>query len=345
MKLYHQGVDYVEFVVNDLNTHARSLTKMGFEKLGERTLASRGLKGAFYGQGFVRILLTQPDGSHASERQEATRFLKTHTEGICLIAFEVEDAVRAFEEAIHHGARPALEPKKFEIQGNILVRTEIWTPGNVRYAFIERKPKLSVTNRILFEEALFVSKLDSPSPAGIRVIDHLTNNVGPGEMKAWVEWYKKVFGFVVSRECDQVVDGKRLYFNVVQPEDGRIKIPIHESPHFVERLKGSGIQHIGLLTLSIQDAVRELKKGGIPLLPIPPSYYDSLKKRVPSLKESIEELKSLGILADGDKSGYLLQNFTQDLLGPFFFELIQRKDYRGFGEGNFGTLMQAGILF
>ena len=111
---------------------------------------------------------------------------------------EVEDATLAFKETVARGARPAREPETFETREGRVTRSEIWTLADVRYAFIERKNPREKHSPALFDEDLVVSRLESPSPLGIRAIDHLTNNVGMGEMGNWVEWYKKVFGFVVS---------------------------------------------------------------------------------------------------------------------------------------------------
>jgi 4-hydroxyphenylpyruvate dioxygenase len=154
-------------------------------------------------------------------------------------------------------------------------------------------------------------------------------------MHAWVEWYKKIFGFIVSEDYDQQIRGKRTRFNVLQPEDGRIKILIHEDPSFTELLKGSGVQHVGLLTLKIQEAAKGLKSRNIQLSTPPPQDDKDITKHIKSLKESPEELKALGILAEGDNNGYLLQCQTKDFIKPFCFEFIERKNFKGFGTSKF----------
>ncbi len=348
MKIQNQGFDHVEFVVHDISKHAPIYQRMGFEKIGDRSQPARGMKSALYAQGYVRILLTQPDGSPASERQEATRFLKQHAEGICVLALDVDNATKAFEEATHHGARPALEPRKFDSPHGSVVRSEIWTPGNVRYAFMERKPSPGSPSRIAFDEGMFVTRLESPSPLGIRVIDHLTNNVGMGEMKAWVEWYKKIFGFVVTRHFEISTGRTGLISDVVQSEDGRVKVPINEATEpesqvqeFVNRMKGAGVQHLALLTVDIKNTVRELRKQKFGFLAVPHTYYEIVPTRVPGVTENLAEIEDLNILLDGDETGYLLQIFSQEMVGPFFFEYIQRKGNKGFGEGNFNALFEA----
>lgn len=325
MKILNQGFDHVEFVVHDILRFSKTLTQLGFEKIGDRKLPSRGLKSALFAQGYVRFLLTQPDESQAAQRQEVSRFLKTHNEGISTLALEVENATKALEAASHRGARVAMEPKKFETPTGSVVRAEIWTPGNIRYAFIERKMKPGSPDKILFDEALFVNHLESPSPLGVRVIDYVSHGIGSGEMKAWVEWYKKIFAFNVSSENFQQT--------VLQPEDGRVKILVREAPTFSEKLKGSGVQSLGLLTLGIQGAARNLKNGNFQLQFPQVSSYENMHKRFANFKENAEELKALAISAEGDQTGYLLQFFTKEWVGPFFLSFIERKNFKGFGGG------------
>lgn len=348
MKIQNQGFDHVEYIVNDIAPLCGTFDRMGFERVGERHLSAKGLKSVLYAQGFVRIMLTQPDGSAAAEKQEATKFLRKQAEGICVLGVDVDDAAAAFKETVARGARPALEPVTFESSAGSVTRSEIWTPGNVRYAFMSRKAPNGPQAPALFDEGLNVTRLESPSPQGIRVIDHLTNNVGIGEMKTWVEWYKKTFGFIVSRHFDIRTGRTGLISDVVQSEDGRIKVPINEATEpasqvqeFVNRMKGAGVQHLALLTTGIIDTLKHLRKQNFKFLTVPHTYYEVVPTRVPGVTESLAELEELGILCDGEESGYLLQIFSEEVLGPFFFEYIQRKGNKGFGEGNFRALFEA----
>ncbi|MEK6579261.1 MAG: 4-hydroxyphenylpyruvate dioxygenase [Bdellovibrionota bacterium] len=348
MKIQNQGFDHVEFIVEDISKHTPIYERMGFEKIGERTLKQKGTRSVVYAQGFVRVMLTQTDGSPTSEAQECTKFLRRHAEGICVLAVDVADATEAFKTTVLRGARPAMEPFTYASPEGKVVRSEIWTPADVRYAFIERKAPGGPAQKALFDEGLTVSRLESPSPLGIRLIDHLTNNVGMGEMKTWVDWYKKVFGFVVSRHFDIRTVKTGLISDVVQSEDGRIKVPINEGTEkasqvqeFVDRMKGPGVQHLALLTTGIMDCLKVMKKKEFKFLTVPHTYYDAVPTRVPGVTENLRELEELGILLDGDDTGYLLQIFSQEMVGPFFFEYIQRKGNKGFGEGNFRALFEA----
>jgi 4-hydroxyphenylpyruvate dioxygenase len=299
-------------------------------------------------QGYVRILLSQPDGTAAGEKEKSVQFLRNQAEGITVLALDVADATQAFDEATRRGARPAMEPKRFESSEGTVVRSEVWTPGAVRYAFMERKAPHGPAAPALFDEGLVVSRLESPSPLGIRVIDHLTNNVGMGEMKNWVEWYQKVFGFVVTRHFDIRTGRTGLISDVVQSEDGRVKVPINEPTEkasqiqeFVDRMRGPGVQHLALLSVGLMETLRSLRKEGFKFLQVPHTYYEVVPTRVPGVTENLKELEELGILLDGEESGYLLQIFSEELLGPFFCEFIQRKGNKGFGEGNFRALFEA----
>lgn len=349
MKIQNQGFDHVEFTVKNIAQHAKTYERMGFEKIGERVLPAKGTKSALYAQGFVRIMLTEADPSAPiSEAQESTVFHRKHGEGICVLAIDVDDATKAFNETVARGARPARKPEVFETAAGRVVRSEIWTPGDVRYAFMERSLPNGAKGAALFDEGMPVTRMESPSPFGIRVIDHLTNNVDMGEMKNWVKYYKDVFGFIVSRHFDISTGRTGLTSDVVQSEDGRIKVPINEATEpesqvqeFVNRTKGAGVQHLALLTTGIMDTLRNLRKADFKFLTVPHTYYEVVPTRVPGVTENLTELEDLGILLDGDNTGYLLQIFSEEIVGPFFFEYIQRKGNKGFGEGNFKALFEA----
>jgi len=348
MKIQNQGFDHVEFIVNDIAAHGRVYERMGFEKIGERHLTQKGTKSVLYAQGLLRVMFTQPDGSPLSEQQESVKFLRKHAEGICVLAVDVDDATRAFDETVKNGARPAMAPQRYESAEGIVVRSEIWTPASVRYAFIERKVPNGPGAPALFDEGLVASRLESPAPFGIRHVDHLTNNVGIGEMPHWVEWYKQVFGFTVTRHFDIRTGRTGLTSDVVQSSDGKIIVPINQATEpesqvqeFCNRMKGPGVQHLALLVDELPVTLKNLRKNGFKFLTVPHTYYEAVPTRVPGVTEDLDEMEALGILIDGEGQGYLLQVFSEEIVGPFFFEFIQRKGNQGFGEGNFRALFEA----
>lgn len=352
MKFLNQGFDHVEFAVSDLAYHGALWERLGFERIGSRKLGRAGTESTLFAQGEVRILLTQAIGDNpASKDDSSIRFLNRHGDGICVLAIEVEDARKAFDETTSRGAKPASEPKYFNSEHGSVIRAEIYSPSDLRFAFIERKsssPKNPALSPALFDEALVVDRLKSPSPFGIQRIDHLTNNVDIGEMREWVEWYKRVFGFSVTRHFDIRTGRTGLISDVVESEDRKIKVPINEATEpesqvqeFVDRFNGPGVQHLALQTTEIIQTVGAMRSKNFKFLEIPHTYYEKVPSRVPGVKEDLSMLEDLQVLLDGEASGYLLQIFTAELVGPFFLEIIQRKGNEGFGEGNFRALFEA----
>lgn len=351
MQILTPGFDHVEFVVRSIERYARIFERLGFEKTGSRELKEQGTRSTVYGQGRVRIVLTEPAtaatlDSHA-DKSQALSFLKSLDEGVCVLAVLVDDATKAFKETVARGAKPALEPKRFESAEGVVVRSEIWTPGKVRYAFIERKTKTE-NGPALLDDRLVVARLVSPAPLAIDRIDHLTNNVSIGQMKIWVDWYKQVFDFHVTRHFDINTGRTGLVSDVVESKCREIKVPINEATEpesqvqeFVNRLGGAGVQHLALLTNDIMTAVRSMRSNDFKFLTVPHTYYEEVPVRVPGVTESLSELENLNLLLDGEGSGYLMQIFSEEVMGPFFFEFIQRKGNQGFGEGNFRALFEA----
>ena len=186
---------------------------------------------------------------------------------------------------------------------------------------------------------------------GLTYIDHLTHNVHRGNMVKWAEFYESIFNFREIRYFD--IEGKLtgLKSKAMTSPCGKIRIPLNESSddksqieEFLKRFNGEGIQHIALGTDNIFATVEAMKKNGVPFQSTPDTYYEKLDERVKGHGENTDELHRLNILLDGaptDDQGILLQIFTQDEIGPVFFELIQRKGNEGFGEGNFQALFES----
>ncbi|MBI2712200.1 MAG: 4-hydroxyphenylpyruvate dioxygenase [Bdellovibrio sp.] len=349
MEFLNQGFDHVEYSVKQISTVEPIFKRMGFEKVGSRNSQAHGTQTVAYAQGRVRILITQPASSQVPVGKSPTvDFHRKQDEGICVLGVEVRDATRAFQDAVKRGAKPALEPTVSKSSDGVVVRSEIWTPGQVRYAFMERHQEKKSTESCLFDEDLTFSRLDSPTPFQIHKIDHLTNNVGMGKMKDWVEYYKEVFDFEVTRHFDIRTGRTGLISDVVQSKDRKITVPINEATEkesqvqeFVDRMKGPGVQHLAFLSSDIQLTLNALRKSDFKFLTVPHTYYEVVPTRVPGVIEDLGELEKLGILLDGEGGGYLLQVFSEEVLGPFFFEFIQRRGNNGFGEGNFRALFEA----
>ncbi|HWM45229.1 MAG TPA: 4-hydroxyphenylpyruvate dioxygenase, partial [Burkholderiales bacterium] len=189
----------------------------------------------------------------------------------------------------------------------------------------------------------------APRGAGLAYVDHLTHNVHRGRMQEWAEFYERLFNFREIRYFD--IEGKLtgLKSKAMTSPCGKIRIPINESSddrsqiqEYLEQYHGEGIQHIALHAPDIYATVDKLRAHGVDLLDTPDTYYELLEKRLPGHGEPVEELKKRKILIDGSPSGgLLLQIFTKTMIGPIFFEIIQRKGDEGFGEGNFKALFES----
>ena len=286
------------------------------------------------------ILVFEADATHP-----AGRYFQAHGEGVCALNFEVEDLTTALETARQQGAKVMLEPETHQLGAGTIRCAAIQGGGDVWNWLVERKG----------EPALFWPGLHpDPAPAlcdpGLVRVDHLTNNVGPGELEPLVDFYERIYGFVVTREFHiRGALGTGLDSKVVQSANNKVIIPINQPKddksqvqEYVTRHKGQGVQHIAMSTNDIFQTLRTLRAQGFKFLRVPDAYYDLLPGRIAkggyAVRESLEEAKALGIQIDGDETGYLLQIFTEDQLGPLFFEIIQRRGNRGFGEGNFQAL-------
>ncbi|WP_374031367.1 4-hydroxyphenylpyruvate dioxygenase [Bdellovibrio bacteriovorus] len=203
----------------------------------------------------------------------------------------------------------------------------------------------------LYNEIFQVKPEDkAPVGVGFTVVDHFTNNVPKGEMDKWQRFYEDVFGFYEAKFFDIRGSKTGLLSRAMRSPCGKFSVPINEPTEeksqiqeYLDEYKGSGIQHIALLTNDINYSLESLKSSDIQFLTPPPhTYYEMIPERVPGVTEDISRLEKNAILVDGDKTGkYLLQIFTKNTFGPIFYELIQRKGHDGFGDGNFQALFDA----
>jgi 4-hydroxyphenylpyruvate dioxygenase len=201
----------------------------------------------------------------------------------------------------------------------------------------------------------FIEGVDRhPVGHGLRVVDHLTHNVYRGRMTHWANFYERLFNFREIRYFDIKGEYTGLTSKAMTAPDGKIRIPLNEESsrgsgqieEFLMAFNGEGIQHIAFLTDSLPEVIDRLQIAGVPLMSAPNDYYyENLEKRLPGHGEPVAELQSRGILLDGSTEGgsrrLLLQIFSKTLLGPVFFEFIQRKGDEGFGEGNFKALFES----
>jgi 4-hydroxyphenylpyruvate dioxygenase len=349
------GTDYVEFYVGNAKQSAHYYkTAFGFQSLayagletGVKDKASYVLK-----QDKIRIVLTTPltQGSPLQEH------LKKHGDGVKVVALWVEDARSAYDETIKRGARSFMEPTVEQDEFGQVIRSGIYTYGETVHVFVERKNYNGV-----FLPGYKEWKSDyNPEPTGLKYIDHMVGNVGWNEMNIWVKFYEEVMGFVnfLSFDDKQInTEYSALMSKVMSNGNGRIKFPINEPAkgkkksqieEYLDFYGGPGIQHVAVATDDILKTVSQLKARGVEFLSRPPhTYYEAIPQRLgahrESMKEDLTEIEKLGIMADADEDGYLLQIFTKPVQDrpTLFFEIIQRMGAKGFGAGNFKALFES----
>ncbi len=319
------GMEFLEYTTPNPQELEKLFLKLGFEKIGEH----KQKKISLYRQSDINFLINfEASGFEAD-------FRKAHGPSICSAGFRVKNAKTAFENAVARGARAYKGQTKFPA---------IYGIGDSLIYFIEKYGSANIYD----EDFNYTSKNIQPKGLKLEVIDHLTNNVPRGEMQKWCDFYQNIFNFKEVRYFDIKGTHTGLISKVMKSPCGKIIIPINEPSdsksqiqEYLEEYHGSGIQHVALYTDSILDTVKSLKSNGIGFLETPDTYYELIPNRDFRVTEKIEDLKSLKILVDGDPEGYLLQIFTQNLIGPIFFEIIQRKNHYGFGNGNFQALFDA----
>ncbi|HJV38424.1 MAG TPA: 4-hydroxyphenylpyruvate dioxygenase [Geothrix sp.] len=294
------------------------------------------------------ILIFEAMASHP-----AGSYAQAHGEGVCALNFLVDDLDVAMAQARAQGARVMREPETHPLGDGTLRFAAIQGVGDVWNFLVQRTPGNEGERK--GELSIFWPGL-SPDPApafcdpGLVRVDHLTNNVGPAEMDALVDFYERVYGFVVTREFHiRGALGTGLDSKVVQSANNQVIIPINQPTdeksqvqEYVTRHKGQGVQHIALSTNDIFHTLRTLRDQGFKFLRVPDTYYELLPGRIAAsgytVREDLATVQELGVQIDGDETGYLLQIFTEDQIGPLFFEIIQRRGNMGFGEGNFQAL-------
>ena len=190
-----------------------------------------------------------------------------------------------------------------------------------------------------------------PKGFGLTFIDHLTHNLYHGNMAKWADYYERLFNFREIRYFDIKGAKTGLLSKAMTAPDGMVRIPLNESSdpksqinEYLDQYKGEGIQHIACFTDDIYTTVEQMRAAGIEFLDTPDTYFDVIDQRIPNHGEDLARLRRNSILIDADpetKQRKLLQIFTQNALGPIFFEIIQRKGNEGFGEGNFQALFES----
>lgn len=332
------GFEFVEFAAPDPSVLDAVLTSMGFKKVA----VHRSKDVDLYRQGGINFIVNR------EKRSLAYYFAQEHGPSACGMAFRVRDAHKAYNYLLEKGAQPIeIETGPMELR-----LPAIKGIGGAPIYLIDRFGDKASIYDIDFEYLEGVDKY--PKGCGFQQIDHLTHNVYHGRMQYWADFYERLFNFRVIRYFDIKGEYTGLTSKAMTAPDGLIRIPLNEEAagssgqieEYLMKFGGEGIQHIALSCDDLIGCVDKLREEGVPLMIAPPAtYYDALDERLPGHGEPVEDLKQRGILLDGTTEGgtpkLLLQIFSRTLLGPVFFEFIQRKQDEGFGEGNFKALFES----
>ena len=327
-----RGIEFTEFSAAEPEFLHNLFTSFGFSKI----MRHKDKKIDLYQQNQITFLLNYEQDSFASN------FNKAHGPCVSSMGWKVTDADFALKTAVERGAT-ASDKIDYDYKGEKL--PTILGIGDSNIYFVDQFKSES-----LYEDMGFV-RHENPvivPNLGFEYIDHLTNNVVNGGLAKWSDFYKNIFGFTQVRYFDIRGEKTGLQSYALRSPDGSFCIPINEGTEaksqineYLEEYKGEGVQHIALHTSKMIDSVAGIQKNNIDTLDIDDEYYGEVFDRVPNVSEDHKKLQDLQILVDGDEEGYLLQIFTKNIIGPIFFEIIQRKNHNAFGEGNFGALFRS----
>ncbi|MEO0612289.1 MAG: 4-hydroxyphenylpyruvate dioxygenase [Pseudomonadota bacterium] len=338
------GLDGFEFI--EFSAPEKGLLEPVFEAMGFTHVANHRAKDvALWRQGGINLI------TNYEPKSPAWYFAREHGPSACGMGFRVRDAAAAYDHLLDRGAEPVETrpgPMELHIPG-------IRGIGNSIIYLIDRysddpKDGLNIYD-IDFDYLPDVDR--HPVGCGFNTIDHLTHNVYAGRMGYWADFYERLFNFREIRFFDIKGEYTGLTSKALTAPDGKIRIPLNEEgeggkgqiEEFLRAYNGEGIQHIALICDDLYACWDQLKARNVPFMTAPPeTYYEMLDGRLPGHGESLDGLKSRGILLDGtteDAPRLLLQIFAEPRIGPVFFEFIQRKGDDGFGEGNFKALFES----
>jgi 4-hydroxyphenylpyruvate dioxygenase len=326
------GFEFVEYAAPDAQLLHGLFRQMGFSPVARHR--SRAI--TLYRQGGINFLVNEEPDSFASN------FAAAHGPCCTGFALRVDDARKAHAFTLANGAESMNETSGCGLD----IPRIRGIGGSILYLADRRDGSLFTREYELLEGA-------DPNPAGygLNMIDHLTHNVYSGNMDEWADFYSRLFGFYEIRYFDIRGQHTGLISRAMTSPTGVISIPINQSEdpksqinEYLEEYRGEGVQHIALYTDSIYATVEAMHEAGVEFLNTPDTYYEVIDRRIPGHGEDVERMRKNRILIDADEETHeklLLQIFTQTNIGPIFFEIIERKGNKGFGEGNFTALFES----
>ena len=325
------GFAFIEYSGPEKSLFQKLFASTGFSRITSHQSEDIEL----YQQGGIHFIVNAMSGCQAENHH------KMHGPGACAMGFRVQNAQKAYAYAIARGATPFTDNPKaphnlpaIEAIGGSVIYFVDDTHQPFAGQWQDNPENIPVTQGY-----------------GLTTIDHLTHNVFQGNMDKWADFYANLFNFKQIRYFDITGKVSGLVSRALGSPCGKIKIPLNESKddvsqieEFLHEFRGEGIQHIALETNDIYQTIHRMHQKGLRFLDVPDTYYEMVADRLPWHQEPLEKLQKERILIDGEKdpkSGLLLQIFTENVFGPVFFEIIQRKGNEGFGEGNFQALFEA----
>ena len=329
------GFEFIEYTAPDPDALGRLFETMGFVAVARH----RSKRVTLYRQGGVNFIV------NAEPESFAQSFARIHGPSVCAITFRVRDAAKAYRRAVELGAWGVLG-KVGPMELNIPAIKGI---GDSLIYLVDRYGDKGTIYDVDFEPIEGAEQ--TPEGVGLTYVDHLTHNVHRGRMAEWAEFYERLFNFREIKYFD--IEGKLtgLKSKAMTSPCGKIRIPINESSddksqiaEYLSAYHGEGIQHIAMGTDDIYATVEALKRHDVPFQTVPDTYYEQIEGRLPGHGEDVARLLRNRILIDGaptEGGGLLLQIFTNTVIGPILFEIIQRKGDEGFGEGNFRALFES----
>ena len=336
------GFEFVEFCAPEKGLLEPVFQGMGFTRVARH----RSKDVQLWRQGDINLI------ANYEQHSPAAYFAAEHGPSACGMGFRVHDAARAYAEALARGAEP-VEMRTGSMELNLPAIRGI---GHSIIYLIDRYEGARMGDLSIYDiDFLFEPGVEKhPAGAGLKFIDHLTHNLYGGRMGHWAAFYERIFNFREIRYFDIKGEYTGLTSKAMTAPDGKIRIPLNEEgkkgggqiEEYLRKYNGEGIQHIAFCCDDLYAVWDQLKEFGTPFAPPPPAtYYEMLDERLPGHGEPVHELQSRGILLDGSTEQgdprLLLQIFSQTMIGPVFFEFIQRKKDEGFGEGNFTALFKS----
>ncbi|MAQ15256.1 MAG: 4-hydroxyphenylpyruvate dioxygenase [Sandaracinus sp.] len=322
------GIAFVEYAaptaagLDDLH---RLFLAMGFSRVGRHRVRDV----VHYRQNQIHFLVNRDPETFAG------RFAGEHGPSIASMGWSVADPEAGRDAAVARGARAYDEETPYGFPA-------LWGIGDSLIHLVPDGGRGWLDQFVALDEPVEVPG------RGFEVIDHLTNNVEKGTMERWSDFYKEVFGFTEVRHFDIRGEKTGLQSYALRSPCGSFCIPINEGSEeksqieeYLREYRGPGIQHIALTSRDLLGGLAGLEAAGVATLDIDDEYYATVFDRVPDVTEDHQAIADAKVLVDGDEEGYLLQIFTKNVIGPIFFEMIQRKNHQSFGEGNFGALFRS----